>query len=201
VTNPEYNLIVDFDDVVYPFCNGIMAVLAVEGITGQITQWALENDFGIDREQFWDMIYQPKHHELLFMQRIENETLAQMRRLRYAGHRINIVTARTNETSEHFCREIVRRDNIPFDSLTFTKDKGPMVDEFDAAFSLDDGPHNYTALDQVNHLTYLMDAPHNQHFESTDEGWPIRRLASMTNFANTVIAFQDHGVQLRGAAA
>lgn len=199
MTKPEYNLIIDFDDVIYPFCNGIMAVLAAEGIAGTITQWALENDFGIEREAFWDMIYQPKHHEILFMQQIENATLAQMRRLRYAGHRIHIVTARTNETSEAFCREVVRRDNIPFDSLTFTKDKGPQVDELDAAFSLDDGPHNYMALDQQNHLTYLMDAPHNQEFNSI-EGWPVRRLASMTNFANTVIAFQDHGVQLRGAA-
>jgi hypothetical protein len=89
---------------------------------------------------------------------------------------------------------------VPFDSLNFTKDKGPMVDELNAAFSLDDGPHNYTALDQPNHLTYLMDAPHNREFQSI-EGRLVRRLDSMTNFANTVIAFQDHGVQLRGARA
>jgi hypothetical protein len=198
MSKPNYNLILDFDDVIYPFCQGILAVLAVEGITGEITQWALENDFGMDREDFWEMVYQPEHNETLFMQSIPLATLSQMRRLRYAGHRMHVVTARTSPTSEHFAREVIRRHNVPIDSITFTRDKGPMVDELNAEFSLDDGPHNYVALDQINHLTYLMEAPHNQHFTVNEEGWPVRRLASMTDFANTVIAFQEADVQLRG---
>jgi hypothetical protein len=197
VTKPEYNLIIDFDDVIYPFCDGIMAVLAKEGITGAITQWALENDFGIEREAFWEMVYQPKHHETLFLQRIKAGVMDQMRRLRYAGHRIHIVTARTNPTSEHFCREVVRRENVPFDSLTFTKDKAPMVAELNASFALDDGPHNYTALDEAGCNAYLMDAPHNQQFDA----WNVRRVESMKDFANTVLFFQEAGVQVRGAAA
>jgi 5'(3')-deoxyribonucleotidase len=194
---PNYEIILDFDDVIYPFCQGIMAVLAEEGIAGTITQWELENDFGIDKVAFWEMVYQPKHHEALFMQPIPLATLAQMRRLRYAGHRLHIVTARTNPTSERFAMEVIRRDNVPVDSITFTKDKAPMVDELNASFSLDDGPHNYEAFTLVDHLSFLMDAPHNQHVTEFASG---RRVSDVTDFANTVIAFQEHGVQMRGAA-
>jgi 5'(3')-deoxyribonucleotidase len=198
MSTPNYEIILDFDDVIYPFCQGIMAVLAEEGITGTITQWALENDFGLDRVAFWDMIYQPKHNETLFMQPIPLATLAQMRRLRYAGHRLHIVTARTNPTSERFAMDVIRRDNVPVDSITFTKNKAPMVNELDASFSLDDGPHNYEAFHLNDHLTFLMDAPHNQHVTEFPSG---RRVSDITDFANTVIGFQEHGVQLRGAAA
>lgn len=197
MSKPEYNIIMDFDDVVYPFCDGVLAVLAKEGITGTITQWALEDDFGMDREEFWDLVYQPRHYETLFLQRIKSGVLAQMRRLRYAGHRIHIVTARQTEVSEFFCREVIRRENVPIDSLTFTKDKGPMVDELDASYALDDGPHNYTALDQEGCNAYLMDAPHNQHFNE----WHVRRAMSMKGFVNTVLYYQQAGVQLRGEAA
>lgn len=193
----SYDIILDFDDVIYPFCNGILAVLAKEGITGSITQWAVEEDFDMEREEFWDLIYQPKHHETLFLQRIESDVLCQMRRLRYAGHRLHIVTARQGETSEGFAREVIARDHVPVDSITFTKDKGPMVAELNATFSLDDGPHNYAALDQQDHLTFLMDAPHNaQTFVPLG-----RRIYAMNDFAATVLAFQQAGVQVRGAAA
>lgn len=194
---PTYNLIIDFDDVIYPFCDGILAVLKKEGIAGQITQWALENDFGMEREAFWSMLYQPHHEETLFLQRIKSGVLDQMRRLRYAGHRLHIVTARTSEISEFYAREVCRRENVPLDSITFTKDKAPMVDELDASFALDDGPHNYTALDQDGCNAYLMDAPHNQHFNDP----LVRRVESMKNFANTVLICQQAGVQLRGVPA
>jgi len=198
---PTYNILIDFDDVIYPFCDGIVAVCAEEGITGEITQWALENDFGMDKESFWEMVYQPKHHETLFLQSIDFQVLNQIRRLRYAGHRLHIVTAREGEHPERFCREVLAREKVPVDTLTFTKDKAAGPDELDATFSLDDGPHNYEALNQVDHLTYLMDAPHNGAFTRSKSGMPVRRVNSMTEFTNTVIGFQQADVQMRGDVA
>lgn len=199
MTNPTYNIILDFDDVIYPFCGGIMAVLAEEGITGEITRWDLERDFGFDGPTFWEMVYQPKHHETLFLQPIPFDLIAQIRRLRYAGHRLHVVTAREGDAPEYFCREALRQNNIPLDSLTFTKDKGPMVEELDAAFSLDDGPHNYETFIQFGHYPMLMDAPHNRGFDQASDGQAVRRIDSMNTFANIVIGFQEADVQMRGA--
>lgn len=185
----EYNVIIDFDDVIYPFCQGIYAVLANEGIYGTITRWDLEKDFGMERGDFWRLVNEDRHLETLYMQHCREDVLRPLRTLRYYGHRLHIVTARQTPMSEHFCREVIRRDNIPFDSLTFTKDKGPMVDELKASFSLDDGPHNYAALDQPGHLAFLMDAPHNQ-------GYVARRVHNVNQFASIVLGYQEAGVQV-----
>lgn len=194
-TKPNYNIIIDFDDVIFPFCQGVMAVLKEEGITGTITQWALEHDFGMNRVEFWDMLYQPKHNETLFMQPIPLTTLNQLRRLRYAGHRLHIVTARTNPISEGFAMDVIRRDNVPLDSITFTKNKGPMVTELDASIALDDRVENVLAMGDAGAAAFLMTAPHNTKVTG------LPRVTDLTDFANTVIDFQDQYVQLRGLAA
>lgn len=194
----SYSIILDLDDVIYPFCQGITEIMRKEGFDGEITQWDMHHCFGLERKEFWDLVTLPKHLETLYMQPIPLGVQAQLRRLRYSGHRVHIVTARENEASVFFAHEIVKRDNLSIDSLNFASDKAPMVDELDASFSLDDRPKNYIALDnQFNHLAYLMDRSHNQGFMEP----PPRRVYSVKQFTDTVLLFQDAGVKVRGEKA
>ena len=186
------------DDVIYPFCEGIEAVLAREGIEGKITQWEAHKDFNMESGEFWDLVYQPKHHDELFLRAIPAETLRHLRRLRYAGNRLHIVTARTRPAAVNACREVMLLWNVPCDTLTFEEDKGAMVDTLNASFSLDDKPGNYGDLNQENHLAFLMDAPHNRLFVEDSNGEHVRRINSIAEFADLVLGFQRLRVQVRG---
>ena len=191
---PNYSIAMDFDDVAYDFCGGVTAVLADEGITGEISQWEMEHDFGLSKADFWELVYQPKHHETLFLQPVAYTVLAQIRRLVYAGHALHIVTARDGEHPERFCREVLAREKIPASTLTFTSDKAAAVRELEADFALDDRPKNVIAMGQAGAAAFLMTAPHNTNVTG------LPRVHNMTEFTNTVIGFQDAGVQLRGIA-
>ena len=199
MAGPSYNIILDFDDVIYPFCQGILSVLAEEGITGEITQWRLEKDFGMESKEFWELLHQDKHAETLYMQPIPFRVLAALRRLRYAGHRLHLVTARTLPSAMYYCQQSLMKWKVPLDTVTFTHDKGPMVDKLDASFSLDDKPENWVDFNKApNHHAVLMDACHNSKFVEY-AGDPVPRVESLDQFANHVIALQAADVQVRAA--
>lgn len=199
MTKPTYDILLDFDDVIYPFCDGLEKVLADEGIYGNITQWEVHKDYGMSVEEFWDLVYQPKHEETLYMQRIDLETLTAMRRLRYQGHRLHIVTSRIHPRAIRYCYEVLSRDAIRVDTVDFARDKAPFVQEYNAEFSIDDHVRHYENYNQWGHLNYLMDRPHNIGFQGTEDDPSVRRVQNLTEFANLIEVFQSHGVKVRGS--
>jgi uncharacterized HAD superfamily protein len=187
---PTYDIILDWDDVIYPFCHGVTDVMRMHGHAGTITRWQCHEDFDMEAEPFWNLVYSEPW--VLFGQRIEGEVIRSLNRLDHAGHRLHLVTARERDDAQTYCWAQIQDYDLPFTSVTFTKDKGPMVTELNASFSLDDGPHNFHALDQRNHVAFLMDAPHNR------DTYTEKRVVSVKQFADIVIGFQEAGVKLRG---
>ena len=98
-----------------------------------------------------------------------------MRRLKWEGHRIHIVTARGfmehGDRIRTWTKEWLEEFAIPYDTLTFTKDKVAAQEALGVCFdhALDDGWHNYVALEGAGVTTWLVDAPHNRK-----NGTPMR---------------------------
>lgn len=91
-----------------------------------------------------------------------------LRWLRWEGHRLHLVTARGfmnhAEDIRRWTPQWLGEFAIPYDTLTFAKDKvGAQVDlgvRFD--FAIDDSPSNYLALDKDGVEVYLLDHEHNE---------------------------------------
>lgn len=198
---PTYSIILDFDDVIYPFTEGVMDVLRAEGVDKgrTITQWNMHEDFGMDRQEFWRLLHKPEHFDTLYGRRIEGRVRMHLEDLMIAGHTLHVVTARKGAHLERQTRHVLEKHRVPFHSIIFAHDKGSMIDPLDASFSLDDRPENYLELDRDQHLTYLMERPHNRQFR--DAHPTVRRARDMKGFVDTVLGFQDYGVHLRGKEA
>lgn len=106
-----------------------------------------------------------------------------MHRLKAAGHRIHILTARGfMNHAEEICKAThknIAMNDLPVDTVTFAKNKVKGMAEalrdtwredqgkissakFD--FALDDGAHNYEDLDAAGVNVYLQALPHNEEW-------------------------------------
>ncbi len=189
---PTYDILIDFDDVIYPFCRGVMQVLKEEGIEGKITQWDMHKDFGMERDELWDILGKPKHAKTLYMQPFDPEPLDQLRRLKYAGHRLHLVTARSTEASQYYCMQSLRAGNVAVKTVDFDSDKAKYVHIYDASFSIDDSFAIHQSYPQKWHASYLMTRSHNVSEKAH------RRVHSVTEFADIIQRAQADGVQMRG---
>lgn len=196
------SILVDLDDVLYDFCGVAQRVCERAGITsgGTITQWAFERDYDCSREDLWKVLNSATVTGELYEGPPIPRTLSQLRRLRYAGHRVHLVTARgfgpQGALVEALTREWVRLHNVSLDALAFTKDKGGYVEENRITWALDDKPANCAAMLDAGATTFLMLAPHNQNVY----GFP--RVETVREFADIVIAAErGSSVQVRGEAS
>ena len=182
MSRKTYDVIFDYDDIVYPWSRRAHELCEAAGITNgkQVTQWEMWRDYGCEEQVLWDVLGEATVSGALYDAPLIPGVTAQMRRLRGYGHRVHIVTARGfgphGDLIESITREQIRHHHIPMDSLTFSKDKTVV----EADFALDDGYHNYTALNDAGVLVFLMDMPHNQAFEA-------RRVHSAQEFADIVL--------------
>lgn len=189
-----FDVIVDVDDVLHPWSKTAHAICERAGITnGQpITQWHFWLDYGIEEGELWSLLNSKQAHAELYTAAPIPHALTALRRLRNFGHRVHIVTARgygpMGEQIQMETRDWISTWNVPLDTLTFTKDKTSVK----ADFALDDGIHNYEALNAAGVACSLMDAVHNQHYEVP----PGRRAYSVGQFADQVL----WAASLRGAA-
>jgi len=183
----SFDILIDFDDVLYAWSNRAHAVCEKAGITNgkTIDRWHFWESYGCTEEEVWSALRSATISGWLYDGPLIPGALGQLRRLRYMGHRIHIVTARGfgehGELIESMTREQIRNWNVPLDSLTFAKDKT----QVSVDFALDDGTHNYEALDQAGVLVYLMDQPHNRAYAPQK---PVRRVSTVKEFVDRVTA-------------
>lgn len=185
------HILVDFDDVVYPWGDTAHRLCEEAGITNGnvITQWEMNVDYGCTPEAVWDVLEVGTHDGSLYASRPIDGALTQLQRLANHDHRIHIVTARgfgrTGALVEAITRDYIREWGVPFHSLTFTKDK-TLGGTFRPDLAVDDGEHNYQVLDDFGVPVFLMDRPHNQTFH-THNGQAVRRVKNLTEFTDLAL--------------
>lgn len=123
-----------------------------------------------------------------------------MHRLKAAGHRIHILTARGFMAHADEIRKATYKNiealELPVDTITFNKNKVEgMISALDGwtppdarptfDFALDDGPHNYEDLDGAGVNVYLLELPHNQEWRL--EHPDARTVPSAGDFVDLIL--------------
>lgn len=183
------SIIVDIDEPLYPFIETAHAVSIAAGLcpegTPVPTAWDPYDGYGCTAEQWWEALAAATHTGVLYRADPQPGAVDALWRLEAAGHFIHLVTARgTNpslgdaqsELIKYRTREWLRRHFVPFDTLTFSKDKTVVP----ADVAIDDHPRNCHDLHNAGVDTYILDMPYNRDY-------PAKRVPSMAAFANLIL--------------
>jgi FMN phosphatase YigB (HAD superfamily) len=177
-------ILVDVDDVLFPWFDKAHAACERAGITNGVTpsQWECFKDYGVTLDEWLAVMETATLDGSLYRGMPYPGAIEALHRLREAGHSLHIVTARGffqhGDLIRRHTVEWLTDNNVPHDSLTFIKDKTLMrVD-----IAVDDSLKNVTALRDAGVRTWLVDAPHNR--DVVDD----LRVSSVAEFADIVLA-------------
>lgn len=174
---------VDVDDVLFPWFDKAHAACERAGITNGVTpsQWSCYLDYGVSLEDWLAVMETATLDGSLYTGEPYPGAVEAMKSLRDAGHTLHIVTARGFFAHGDLIRtatvEWLRDNDVPHDSLTFSKDKTLVhVDAF-----VDDSWKNVSDLVAAGIPTWMVDAPHNQRDEYH------QRVPSVVEFAQAIL--------------
>lgn len=176
-------VMLDLDDVIYPWSATAHAICEKAGITGgnKITQWEFWRDYGVSPETLWDTLDEATTTGTLYYADPIPGALDGVTELLGDGFDVRVVTARgVKGNNTGLIRDYTHdwmRWYLPGVPVQFEKDK-PNAGRFD--YALDDGVHNYRALDDAAVQVWLMDAVHNK------DALVRRRLFDLPTFARIV---------------
>lgn len=190
------NLMVDIDDVLFPLAPKLhskaLEMGLHDGTKEALEVWHGDKQYGCTREE-WLAVFGALADEGYYVdaEPIPGAVEA-VRKLYWAGHNINLVTARgfpfagdANDFSEKirlWTAEWIAEHGIP-GSLTFSKDKVAAMSELGFFnYAIDDGEHNYLALNRAGVNVYLLDQPHNRA-----SGIENRRISTVAEWAEVIL--------------
>jgi 5'(3')-deoxyribonucleotidase len=183
-----FDIGVDIDDVLHPWYATAHELCVAAGITNGATPtgWAPHESYGVDIDTWADVLSEATLNGGLYDVPPIPGAVESLRRMMFSGHRIHLVTARGFMTHGYLIRkhtvDWLEEFAVPHQTLTFTKDKVSVANELDLDYFIDDGVHNFQALEieAPDTKTYLLTAPHNRDFYT-----PFR-LETMNEFAELV---------------
>lgn len=183
MTTPTYDIIFDYDDVIYPYSETAHKVLDRADLTNGCdlpTQWDMIGHYGCDSDSFYEALDCATKTGELYNAHPYPGVLEEMARLRAHGNRIHIVTARGFEGPNgalirRYTTEQIATWEVPHDSLTFARSKVHVR----ADFGIDDGLHNYDALTEAGVHMFLMDRPHNRERKDAFRVHSVREFADL----------------------
>jgi hypothetical protein len=179
---------VDLDGVNYDFGASLRRYLLSVGYPEHLMtapqRWEFYLDWGLTDAQFIDACHKGVDAGIIFR---SGGTLpgasAALHRIADAGHEIHIVTDRsfgTDDASQRMTREWAAEHDLPYTSLSFSRDKTVVpTDVF-----VEDKLENYDALTAAGRVVYLIDRPWNQVPGGDDR----RRVGSISDFADAVVS-------------
>lgn len=186
------DVMIDIDDVVVPWFETVDRLCVEtwgESPNGPCRVWSMHEHYGRTREEWEDIVIRATHEGLYTHVDPLPYAAEAVRRLRWHGHRPHIVTARgfmaNGENIRRWTKEYLERFAIPYETLTFAKNKARAMEALGLRFdyAIDDGIHNFEVLDEAGVPVYLQTAPHNLHYEAP-EG---RRVDSLWQFVDMVL--------------
>lgn len=182
------SIVIDIDDVLYPWYDAAHKVCVAAGITNGVTPrtWSVFEEYGCTAEQWWATLRDATLDGTLYEAAPYDGALQGLWRLEAAGHHLHLVTARGTHTEDPDLRTCIEAAthrwlaawHFPYDSLTFSADKTVVP----ADFAVDDNVKNYDALEHAGAVSFLVDRPWN---EPHDDG--RRRVDSLATFATIIL--------------
>lgn len=177
---------IDVDDVLFPWFDKAHAACERAGITNGVTptRWACYEDYGVTLDDWLVVMESATLDGSLYSGEPYPGAIDALHALHEAGHTLHIVTARGffqhGDLIRRHTVEWLADNNVPHNSLTFTKDKTFVrVDAF-----VDDSWKNVSELVAAGILTWMVDAPHNQADEYE------HRVPSVVEFAEAILAME-----------
>jgi len=180
---------VDIDDVIVPWFDTVDAGCreAWDAWDAPVcTNWHMWEHYDRTEDEWADVVIRAVQTGLYHSVEPIPGSVEAINLLRWNGHRIHIVTARgfmaNGDNIREWTPKYLENFGIGHDTLTFAKDKVAAQDEIGVKFDLaiDDGLHNYRALDAAGIEVWLHSAPHNS-LEVVE-----RRVDSLWEFAQIV---------------
>lgn len=187
-----FDVMVDIDDVVLPWFHTVdqMCIDAWgPAPSGPCRSWSMHEHYGRTREEWEQIVIQATAMGLYTSTDPFPGAAEALRRIHWYGHRIHVVTARgfmaNGENIRQWTRDYFTTFALPYETLTFAKDKPRAMERLDVRFdfAIDDGVHNFEALVEAGVPTWLHDAPHNLDYPAP----PERRVSSLWEFSNLVL--------------
>lgn len=187
----------DIDDVFFPWADEVHRLCGLAGLhDGQAPwkTWHMWEDYGCSKEAWLDVIADATLDGLYENTSPYPGSVEAWNRLHWELHEtvaLHLVTARGfmdhAEDIRRWTPAWVEEYGIAHDTLSFAKDKAQGMVEllggghrvFD--YALDDGVHNYEALDSAGVDVYLLTRPHNQNFPAK------RRVESIDEFVDIIL--------------
>lgn len=200
MTAEPLDVMVDIDDVLFPLATRLHSKAHELGLHDN-TREALEvwhgwKQYGCRPEQWLEVFGQLADEGYYVDAEPIPGSVEALRRLYWEGHRIHLVTARgfpfTDDVRDYSNKirewtvQWVEENAIPhYGVVTFSKDKVGVALRMTASgqwdYALDDGDHNYLALDNAGIPVYLLDQPHNRAFAAE------RRVNTVDEFVDIIL--------------
>lgn len=197
-----FDIGVDVDDVLHPWYDTAHRLSADAGITNGVTpkSWKAFEEYGCDVDVWAKVLDKATYDGSLYGVPPIPGSVEALRRLLFAGHRIHLITARgtgswqpAQQKAEIHRQTLawVEEYAVPNDSLHFDSDKPRLARELELDFFIDDGVHNFEALEQEakQTCTYLLTAPHNKDYYT-----PFR-LETLDEFVDIITETSEKGLK------
>lgn len=181
----------DLDGVVYHFTKTFTEwmnsrtdiKLFDPNIEAQVWDW-FTPQWNMSRDEFVIQMEMAVHAKKLFWnaELYEADIPEQVRRLRKAGHKIEVVTHRFTPGSSDATWDCLLRDRIYPCGVTFSKDKTSVKTDY----FLEDNVANYDALINAGVDAFLINRPYNQQFDQR------ARIDSFKEFVDWVLFMEGN---------
>lgn len=184
------DIMVDIDDVLFPWADEVHRRSGIAGLhdgSAPWKTWHMWEDYGCSKEAWLDVIADATLDGMYTDTPPYADAAEAIRRLWWNGHKVHMVTARGfMEHADEIRRwtpDWLAEFGIPYDTLHFAKDKVAVQHELAIRYdwAIDDGVHNYEALDAAGVEVYLLTRPHNETFPAT------RRVATVGEFVDMIL--------------
>lgn len=177
----------DCDGVLFNFENSLRAYLRHRGYDHPMPdpqRWYFHDDWGLTLDEFKEACNEGVNEGFVFSYGVPYEGAVEaVHRIKDAGHSVHVITARSYGNpgvAQHATAHWLAKWNIPYDTLTFSRDKTVVPTDFMA----EDNCFNYDVLDEASCYSFLIDRPWN---DTAHDGIFRRRVADLKEFADIVI--------------
>lgn len=186
------DIMIDIDDVIVPWFDTVDEECRNCWDAHDVpvcTNWHMWEHYGRTQEEWTDVVISCVQKGLYHTVEPIPGAVEGVNLLHWYGHRIHIVTARGFMANGDNIREwtpaYLQNFGVAYHGeVTFAKDKVAAQETIGTTFdyAIDDGGHNYEALDRAGINVWMHDAPHNLHMDVE------RRVKSLWDFAQMVVS-------------
>lgn len=185
----------DYDEPIFTWYDYAHDVSVREGLADPQgeppTEWDPTTTYGCTLDDWYDVLNREvlKGNDGMYAWPVNPDVVKMMRYMYATGrYEIHLITARGHFGSygddiKRLTQSQIIREGIPYDSLTFTEDKGREIRLRGLNYFLDDRDKYFTEAEEAGAEAYLLDERWNRDFEAP----PGRRVASTEEYIRRIM--------------